>query len=124
MKFENKFIIVGLVSSITYSKYNNMETKESEEMFVISVKQDKYFYNIVVFDKAVVKKSRELGLVKDSLVRLSGEIVYRKVKDENKFELSLKGRIQLIYCLMNSLTWRVRIMRIMCVCVLIHTKEE
>ncbi|WAM00876.1 hypothetical protein NWE60_05635 [Mycoplasmopsis felis] len=90
MKFENKFIIVGLVSSITYSKYNNMETKESEEMFVISVKQDKYFYNIVVFDKAVVKKSRELGLVKDSLVRLSGEIVYRKVKDENKFELSLK----------------------------------
>ncbi|WP_322875840.1 hypothetical protein [Mycoplasmopsis felis] len=91
MKFENKFIIVGLVSSITYSKYNNMETKESEEMFVISVKQDKYFYNIVVFDKAVVKKSRELGLVKDSLVRLSGEIVYRKVKDENKFELSLKG---------------------------------
>ncbi|MCU9934413.1 hypothetical protein NWE61_04735 [Mycoplasmopsis felis] len=92
MKFENKFIIVGLVSSITYSKYNNMETKESEEMFVISVKQDKYFYNIVVFDKAVVKKSRELGLVKDSLVRLSGEIVYRKVKDENKFELSLKVR--------------------------------
>ncbi|MCU9937149.1 hypothetical protein NW731_01175 [Mycoplasmopsis felis] len=90
MKFENKFIIDGLVSSITYSKYNNMETKESEEMFVISVKQDKYFYNIVVFDKAVVKKSRELGLVKDSLVRLSGEIVYRKVKDENKFELSLK----------------------------------
>ncbi|MCU9931595.1 hypothetical protein NW733_02660 [Mycoplasmopsis felis] len=58
MKFENKFIIDGLVSSITYSKYNNMETKESEEMFVISVKQDKYFYNIVVFDKAVVKKSR------------------------------------------------------------------
>ncbi|UWV79641.1 hypothetical protein NW072_00165 [Mycoplasmopsis felis] len=104
MKFENKFIIVGLVSSITYSKYNNMETKESEEMFVISVKQDKYFYNIVVFDKAVVKKSRELGLVKDSLVRLSGEIVYRKVKDENKFELSLKN-IQLIYCLMNSLTY-------------------
>ncbi|UWV84708.1 hypothetical protein NW066_03750 [Mycoplasmopsis felis] len=104
MKFENKFIIVGLVSSITYSKYNNMETKESEEMFVISVKQDKYFYNIVVFDKAVVKKSRELGLVKDSLVRLSGEIVYRKVKDENKFELSLKVSIQLIYCLMNSLT--------------------
>ncbi|UWW01114.1 hypothetical protein NW064_01695 [Mycoplasmopsis felis] len=103
MKFENKFIIDGLVSSITYSKYNNMETKESEEMFVISVKQDKYFYNIVVFDKAVVKKSRELGLVKDSLVRLSGEIVYRKVKDENKFELSLKG-IQLIYYLMNSLT--------------------
>ncbi|MCU9938113.1 hypothetical protein NW731_07065 [Mycoplasmopsis felis] len=92
MKFENKFIIDGLVSSITYSKYNNMETKESEEMFVISVKQDKYFYNIVVFDKAVVKKSRELGLVKDSLVRLSGEIVYRKVKDENKFELSLKVR--------------------------------
>ncbi|WAM02275.1 hypothetical protein ONA02_06920 [Mycoplasmopsis felis] len=92
MKFENKFIIDGLVSSITYSKYNNMETKESEEMFVISVKQDKYFYNIVVFDKAVVKKSRELGLVKDSLVRLSGEIVYRKVKDENKFELSLKRR--------------------------------
>lgn len=91
MKFENKFIIDGLVSSITYSKYNNIETKESEEMFVISVKQDKYFYNIVVFDKAVVKKSRELGLVKDSLVRLSGEIVYRKVKDENKFELSLKG---------------------------------
>ncbi|MEI2462106.1 hypothetical protein RRG54_01880 [Mycoplasmopsis felis] len=38
-----------------------------------------------------MKKSRELGLVKDSLVRLSGEIVYRKVKDENKFELSLKG---------------------------------
>ncbi|UWV84132.1 hypothetical protein [Mycoplasmopsis felis] len=104
MKFENKFIINGLVSSITYSKYNNMETKKSEEMFVISVKQDKYFYNIVVFDKAVVKKSRELGLVKDSLVRLSGEIVYRKVKDENKFELSLKVGIQLIYCLMNSLT--------------------
>ncbi|UWV78515.1 hypothetical protein NWE59_06700 [Mycoplasmopsis felis] len=123
MKFENKFIIDGLVSSITYSKYNNMETKESEEMFVISVKQDKYFYNIVVFDKAVVKKSRELGLVKDSLVRLSGEIVYRKVKDENKFELSLKG-IRLIYCLMNSLTYVRTHNAYVCVCVLIHTKEE
>ncbi|UWV78137.1 hypothetical protein NWE59_04240 [Mycoplasmopsis felis] len=122
MKFENKFIINGLVSSITYSKYNNMETKKSEEMFVISVKQDKYFYNIVVFDKAVVKKSRELGLVKDSLVRLSGEIVYRKVKDENKFELSLKA---FNWFIVWWIVLRVRTHNAYtCVCVLIHTKEE
>ncbi|WAM02669.1 hypothetical protein ONA02_02470 [Mycoplasmopsis felis] len=122
MKFENKFIIDGLVSSITYSKYNNMETKKSEEMFVISVKQDKYFYNIVVFDKAVVKKSRELGLVKDSLVRLSGEIVYRKVKDENKFELSLKA---FNWFIVWWIVLRVRTHNAyVCVCVLIHTKEE
>ncbi|MEI2462107.1 hypothetical protein RRG54_01885 [Mycoplasmopsis felis] len=37
MKFENKFIIDGLVSSITYSKYNNMETKGSEAMHVLII---------------------------------------------------------------------------------------